>query len=249
MPGILGGLISAMAILAAADGGDDIYEGGSGCKGDQDNPCHFYWSYSRQAATQIGALVVTLVISIVGGLLTGFAIKRVDINNPFKTQELFNDYENFDLPDESEIPTMDQIKAMTNVVITKNQLYKPKKDKSSGAGKYVSGRHGSGIPGPPPMNASGNGYKYSGGRDQIMLHDVQIQMESIRLNVAQPHPIGLFGLAIGCLLSFMVALGATGMHTNIQHTYIHIIFFCMSILFGCDVLFMHVVSLLVPCLC
>ena len=67
MPGILGGLISAI-VIGASD--TSIY----------DPAIEFFphgTDFSKQATRQFIGLIVTLAIAIFGGLLTGFVLKFV----------------------------------------------------------------------------------------------------------------------------------------------------------------------------
>ncbi|XP_072049051.1 ammonium transporter Rh type B-like [Amphiura filiformis] len=59
-------------------------------------------SASGQAGYQLAALAVTLVIAIVGGLVTGFVLKLPFWNEPKEDDELFDDHQNWELPEEEE---------------------------------------------------------------------------------------------------------------------------------------------------
>ena len=98
MPGILGGIISAIAIWAAGSDNKakDTYFGGAGCGKDGD--CHFYYDWGRQGGQQIAALGVTLGIAIAGGLVVGAIIKKIDEFNEFHVKSWYHDNDNFVVP-------------------------------------------------------------------------------------------------------------------------------------------------------
>ncbi len=77
MPGVLGGLASAVAIGAA---GSDLYKSDA-----------FPRDLSTQAGYQVIGLLVTLAIAIGGGVVTGFILKRCvhNVERPYRDDEFF----------------------------------------------------------------------------------------------------------------------------------------------------------------
>lgn len=69
MPGIIGGIVSAIALIATQQN-SNIYVS-------MDHPDYPFGDYTlaQQAGYQIAAICVTLAISIIGGLIVGFMIK------------------------------------------------------------------------------------------------------------------------------------------------------------------------------
>ena len=88
MPGILGGVVSAI-VIAAADG-----KGWYVSADDESGYPFSDESFTKQAGNQLLALMITLAFALIGGLLTGLMIKFMTFpNHPF------TDVDNFIVPD------------------------------------------------------------------------------------------------------------------------------------------------------
>ena len=88
MPGVLGGIVSAIAIGATGSG---VYvdEGADGY------PFTDH-SFSEQAGLQIAGIIVTLSMAILGGTLTGVVLTHCGLTRP---QHAYCDVENFEVPE------------------------------------------------------------------------------------------------------------------------------------------------------
>jgi len=84
MPGVIGGLASALGVLATVDYGDNL-----------DYILKDGRSRGQQAGYQLAALVITLLIAVVGGLGTGFLMRYIP-----QPVYLFNDQQYFSVPDD-----------------------------------------------------------------------------------------------------------------------------------------------------
>ena len=92
MPGLLGGLISAIAIATCGD--NIFYERASFYyEGNEERTC------KGQAGAQIAAVFVSFGIAIIGGLISGFVLKMSIWNRPI---EYFDDTQYWVLPDNLE---------------------------------------------------------------------------------------------------------------------------------------------------
>ena len=88
MPGILGGIVSALTLVLAD--GTGVYVD----KTDEENYPFGDYTLSQQASFQIVAVLVTLSFAIIGGLMVGFIIKFMKFPN-----YLFTDEDNFEVPE------------------------------------------------------------------------------------------------------------------------------------------------------
>ena len=127
MPGILGGIISAIAIWSAGSDNKpkETYYNGAGCGKDGD--CHFYYDWGRQGGQQIAALGGTLGIAIAGGLAVGAIIKKIDEFNEFYVKSWYHDNNNFvgpvvfdGLGDNTSLWLDDEVYCDTNVYCLEN---------------------------------------------------------------------------------------------------------------------------------
>lgn len=83
MPGILGGIVSAI-VISSADGK------GWYASPDSDGYIFSADTFGKQAGNQLLALVITLAFAIVGGLIMGLVMKFMTFpNNPFTDQDNF----------------------------------------------------------------------------------------------------------------------------------------------------------------
>lgn len=83
MPGILGGIVSAI-VIASAEGN------GWYASSDDDGYIFSADTLAGQAGNQLLAIMITLAIAIIGGLCAGFIIKFMTFpNNPFTDQDNF----------------------------------------------------------------------------------------------------------------------------------------------------------------
>ena len=94
MPGILGGLVSAVAIALATEStypppADSFY----------------FASFGEQAGYQVLGVVVTLLVAVVSGALTGLVITKVPLQ---KTRMPFQDAEWFGMPEPHVFPTKEE---------------------------------------------------------------------------------------------------------------------------------------------
>lgn len=96
MPGVLGGIVSAIAI--AVSEGSGVYvsqcasnpnDNGIGCEGYPFGEN----TYQQQAQMQIAALVVTIAMAVVSGLVTGFFLKQMA-----RPKHEYCDEDNFEVP-------------------------------------------------------------------------------------------------------------------------------------------------------
>jgi ammonium transporter Rh len=84
MPGVFAGLVGSIAIGAT----DKSDYGGNYDEIFADEP-------SAQAGAQFGALMITIVMSITGGLITGFLVDKIA---PRRKDSLFNDQDEWEVP-------------------------------------------------------------------------------------------------------------------------------------------------------
>ena len=96
MPGVLGGIVSAIAIAVSEGSGVYVSEcasnpndNGIGCEGYPFGEN----TYQQQAQMQIAALVVTIAMAVVSGLVTGFFLKQMA-----RPKHEYCDVDNFEVP-------------------------------------------------------------------------------------------------------------------------------------------------------
>ncbi|KAJ3220226.1 hypothetical protein HK099_004428 [Clydaea vesicula] len=85
-------------------------------------------TFQQQSINQLYCFLITLLISLVGGIITGVFVKLVTSNNNNKSSTYFNDIENFELSNEDE----------SRFLISENQLDLERADSATNATNYTA---------------------------------------------------------------------------------------------------------------